>query len=368
MLLTAFLAKVGVSHDWELANELNRSVGIDLRNSLLKANVRRNADGRLRVDFRTGNHRLKAVRRERHHGRRLEERLSPVEANNVRSYRTTEILAVLTISAIRSIATIGTRIALRTAFAISTRKSILTRSAVFTGRTLSTGKSILTRKPLLTTSAVDAVLSINTVLAGQARLTHKAREPFNLATNEAVGDSDLIGTQAISTIGTWRARATFALEGKASVRFGLAVDREAVRLFVKHIRKPFVFVAIVHNVGGVIRKHSDRSRLESRIHTVVPEPNQRFVERLDSNQTRVDHFGRILLHADTEVLFVELSVEEVDHFDPAVASPLLTDDGLVVSRTDVDVVGNGHLSRETVCASADALVVNEAVIKQWLSL
>ena len=60
--------------------------------------------------------------------------------------------------------------------------------------------------------------------------------------------------------------------------------------------------------------------------------------------------------------------EEVDHFDPAVARPLLPDDGLVVGRSDVDVVGNGHLSRETVCASADALVVNEAVIKQWLSL
>ena len=118
----------------------------------------------------------------------------------------------------------------------------------------------------------------------------------------------------------------------------------------------------------MICEHADRSRLESRIRTVVPEADERFVERFDSNQTRIDHLGRILLHADTEVLFVELSVEEVDHFNPAVARPLLTDDGLVVSRSDVDVVRNGHLCRETVRASANALVVNEAVIKQWLSL
>ena len=153
-----------------------------------------------------------------------------------------------------------------------------------------------------------------------------------------------------------------------SVRFGLAVDREAVRLFIQYVGKPTIFIAIVHNVGGVICKHADRSRLEGRIRAVVPKANERLVERVNANQLRVDDLGRIFLHADAEVLFVELGVEVIDHFNPAVARPLLTDDGLVVSRSDVDVVRNGHLCRETVCASADALVVNEAVIKQWLSL
>ena len=37
MLLTVLLAEVGIGDNRELANERNRSIGIDLRNSLLKA-------------------------------------------------------------------------------------------------------------------------------------------------------------------------------------------------------------------------------------------------------------------------------------------------------------------------------------------